>query len=107
MEHEFVVVDGININATHLLGMKPEDAVQELLAQDQILGKDEAEKKAWIGKALPFAKSELAKREETRKAEAKKEQERKAAAEKSATSGTVPVVNNTDVGTDAKDNKSK
>lgn len=81
MEHEFVSIDGININATHLLDMDHDQAVKELLAQDQLPGKNETEKKTWIAEALKKAKTELDLRAETRKknAEALKAEDAKKA----------------------------
>lgn len=83
MEHEFVFVDGVNINATHLLKLSPEQATKELLANDQVPGKDDGEKKAWVADALGKAKEELKKREENKKKqkeELKKQQDARVAA---------------------------
>jgi uncharacterized membrane protein YukC len=101
MEHEFVFVDGVNINATHLLSLDPEQAVKEVLANDQVPGDSKAEKLEWVKKALNNSKKEVTKRAEARakkEAEVKKQQEAaEALAEKIAAQEAEEVVNNSQV----------
>lgn len=77
-----LIVDGVNVNASHYAAMKDAEAVKAILADGFAVGETDSEKQKWATDLVPKLRKEVEVQNAKAKAQLQKEKESKANAAK-------------------------